>query len=218
MHEDRLPALAEPKQQHVALLSDLQHRLAEVNEALSPIRHHEAMAEIAGCLTLVAPAGMDADDRAEWLKVAFYTVDNISKGGTPQGALREACQSVRETCKRVSDLIPSIVAGTRDATARLAREAQNLRWQIDNPPRQQTVIEDKRDERPMTLAELLDAPAFLVSVARRNDWATKETFAAFDREMEKRNIGTRTIERETGSETNHTGATAGADRDSLPPT
>ena len=182
--QTNLPALAGQKPQHVALLNDLRRRLAEVNEALMPIRHEEAMIEIAGCLTLVAPAGMDADDRAEWLKVALYTVYNISKGGTPQGALKEACQNVRETCKRVSDLIPSIVIATKEATARLAREAQNLRWQIENPPAPRIESQSEQD-RPMTLQELIDAPAFLVNVARRNNWASAETFAAFDREMEK---------------------------------
>lgn len=183
---NKLPALAEPKQQPSRLSgNDLQQRLAEIVADLRKAKPAEAMVEIAACLTLVAPSGMDHEDRTEWLKVARKTV-----GDVPIGALQKACQTTRETVRRVSDLVPSIVANAREEVSRLQAHAAYLRRQIERPPVEVPQIETDIDNRPFSLAELLDMNPFFVSVARRNGWAKAADLTEYDRLKEKERFGT----------------------------
>ena len=110
-----LPALAGPKQQH-SLPSDprrteLQRKFDEAHAALNPAEPKLLVAELASCLTLVAPSGMSADDRTEWLKVARMTVGDI-----PADPFRWACKEARKTCKFASEIVPAIVKAAAERT------------------------------------------------------------------------------------------------------
>lgn len=139
------------------------------------------MAELAACLTLVAPAGMSADDRAEWLKVARVTI-----GDVPQGAMQAACEQARRTVKRVSDLVPFIAEKVEGETWKLRSDLSNIRWQMDHPPRPALPPPPVQPSEPFTVQELLDMTPHLRRIARRNEFADAETFAEVDRILDER--------------------------------
>lgn len=72
---------------------------------LTPAEPRMAMAELGACLTLVAPSGMSADDRGEWLKVAHMTLHDV-----PSDLLTRGCEHARKTCRFASEIVPSILA------------------------------------------------------------------------------------------------------------
>lgn len=178
--DSNLPASDERKQLQ-SLHTPEVLELADTNVALRTVEPRQALAELAACLTLVAPAGMSADDRAEWLKVARVTIGDVS-----QGALQAACVEVRKRIRRVSDLVPTIVEEVENETRRLESRASNLRWRIINPPRPQIEPPPPEEVKPFTVDELLAMSPDLIRIARRNGFAEPETFAEFDRIMEQR--------------------------------
>jgi hypothetical protein len=177
---NNLPALAEQRQQ-LSQRSDTERELEAVLVALRTVEPRQALAEIAACLTLVAPSGMNADDRAEWLKVARVTVGDVS-----QGALQAACEEVRKRIRRVSDLVPTIIEEVESETRRLESRASNLRWRIAHPPVPQIEAPAQEEAKPFTLDELLKMPPHFINMVRRNGFAEPETLAEFDRRMEER--------------------------------
>lgn len=84
--------------------SELQRKLEKAQADLAPAEPKLLIAELASCLTLVAPSGMTADDRTEWLKVARMTVGDI-----PAGPFRNACKEARRTCRFANEIVPTIV-------------------------------------------------------------------------------------------------------------
>ena len=65
----------------------------------------DAMHHLGLCLTLVAPSGMNADDRAEWIKVAQYALREV-----PMDLLTRGCGEALKTCRFPSDIVPAILA------------------------------------------------------------------------------------------------------------
>jgi len=163
------------------VLTELERRLAVIQSELQTVQPKQAMAELAACLTLVAPSGMSADDRTEWLKVARVTIGDVS-----QGALQAACAECRKRIRRVSDIVPTIVEEAETAAGRLYRQRDNIRWQIANPPRPMIEAPRAEDAQPFTVDELLKMTPDLRRIARRNGFASDETFAEVDRIMGER--------------------------------
>lgn len=142
------------------------------------------MAELAACLTLVAPAGMSADDRAEWLKVARMTIGDVA-----QGAMQTACEEARRTIKRVSDLVPFIAERVEEIDRQLHSSLSNIRWQMEHPPRPALPAPPQEEPKPFTVEELLKMTPHLRRIARRNGFASPETFEEVDRIMDERQAG-----------------------------
>lgn len=181
MDSNNLPALAEPRQQPSlrSVPTDLQTKINENQVALRVIEPRDAMVELAACLTLVAPSGMSADDRTEWLKVARATIGDVS-----QGAMKAACATARESVRRVSDLVPTIIEEAKAEEQRLRNRADALRWQMQYEPA--PTIEAPNDDGPVTVAELLAMPSQIVRIARRNNLAEPEIFEEYDRIIDQR--------------------------------
>lgn len=76
------------------------------------------------CLTLVAPAGMSAEDRQAWVAVAKQTLT-----GMPTDLLARGCRKARETCRFPSEIVPTILAEVQDTWTwrkrRLMEERRN---------------------------------------------------------------------------------------------
>jgi hypothetical protein len=90
----------EPKRQPSQHLQAYQ----ATNVGLVPAEPRQAFAELAACLTLVAPSGMASSDRSEWLKVAQMTLADL-----PADLLRRGCAKARETCRFASEIVPAIL-------------------------------------------------------------------------------------------------------------
>src|SRR4051794_22435115 len=100
-----LPAWAGTKPPPLPRLSssDVARELAEVAAALQPIDRRSAMAELTACLTLVAPVGMSANDRTEFLAVAARTI-----GPVAVGPFRAACDTARKLVRWPNELVHKI--------------------------------------------------------------------------------------------------------------
>lgn len=86
-------------------------KLDEAKGKMAPAEPTQLVAELAACLTLVAPSGMTADDRTEWIKVARMTIGDI-----PAGPFHSACKKARKTCRFASEIVPTIVREAEEQT------------------------------------------------------------------------------------------------------
>ena len=66
---------------------------------------------------MVAPVGMTEEGRAEWLSVAWITLQDL-----PADLLALGCAEARKTCDHPSKLVPAIIAATKASLA-LRRQA-----------------------------------------------------------------------------------------------
>lgn len=108
------------------------------NADLVPADPRTALAELAACLTLVAPTGMASSDRSEWLKVAQMTLSKL-----PADLLKRGCEKARETCRFASEIVPAILNELEYAWPRRQEEirlAQGPQSFIP-PPKQQPPAE-----------------------------------------------------------------------------
>ena len=99
-----------------------QHGLASLSERLRPATGQEGNTELLACLILVAPSGMTEDDRAAWLKAARMTLSGI-----PADLLKLGAKHARETCRFASEIVPAIIAVTKEIWAKRRRLAQGQR-------------------------------------------------------------------------------------------
>jgi hypothetical protein len=75
---------------------------------------------LASCLTLVAPTGMNADERRTWLSVARSTLKGI-----PEDLLERGCAAARMKADHPAKIIPEImreVGAAWETRRRIARE------------------------------------------------------------------------------------------------
>lgn len=123
--------------------------LSEAEAKCAPPTAKQGRAELAACLTLVAPSGMSAADRNEWLAVAAATLSGI-----PADLLAEGSRVARERCRFASEIVPTIHDTVKD---RWAVRRRNLEWARQaeanrNAPR----LESKPDYvRPEQIRELI---------------------------------------------------------------
>lgn len=87
--------------------------LSEARARLQPLPAKAGNAELLACLTLVAPSGLTAADRREWLAVARATLSGI-----PGDLLQRGCRKARETCRFPSEIVPTIIDETKAAWAK----------------------------------------------------------------------------------------------------
>lgn len=99
---------------------EAEQKLLRAKAEMLPADSKVAMAELAACLTLVAPPSMSAEDRTEWLRVACVTVRHI-----PASALTSGCEAARRRCRWVSELVPTIIEESKT-------ETRWLRWALDS--------------------------------------------------------------------------------------
>ena len=90
--------------------------IAQCEEALKPSGEKFGTGQLLACLTLVAPSGLTAGDRNEWVRVAKETLTGI-----PGDLLQWGCQEARLTCRFPSEIVPAIVAAVRDEWDRRKR-------------------------------------------------------------------------------------------------
>lgn len=81
--------------------------LAEAETKLQPARRDDFRDQLTACLILVAPTGMTQDDRNEWLRAAWGTLQHM-----PPDLLEAGCEVARETCDHPSKIVPTIVRTT----------------------------------------------------------------------------------------------------------
>lgn len=154
--------------------ADFDERVADAEAALVPADPKTAMAELAACLTLVAPSGMSADDRTEWLKVAHSTI-----GAYPVGALHKACRDVRRQCKRVCDIVPLVIEMANAEARELRSQLVSAKWARDNPPR--VMLPPKTESRPFTLDEIVNMTEMVFDLGKRNGFFEPEMLAEAER-------------------------------------
>jgi hypothetical protein len=106
--------------------------LSEAQSRLQPIGERAGTGELLACLTLVAPSGLSANDRDEWVRVAKMTLTGI-----PGDLLQRGCKLARETCRFPSEIVPLIMAEAKDAWARRKRDLAHemAREENRNAPR-----------------------------------------------------------------------------------
>ena len=131
----------------------------------------QGKAELGGCLTLVSPSGLTADDRKEWIAVAMQTLSGI-----PADLLAEGCAEARRRCRFPSEIVPMILdtVGKRwEWRKEAARRPAPLppSHQIEAPP---------VDDEPITLADLLAMPRDMVRIARNQGWVDADILAEYD--------------------------------------
>ncbi len=153
-------------------------RLERAKAALAPAEPRLAVAELAACLTLVAPSGMSADDRTEWIKVARATI-----GDVPASALQSACAAARKCCRFASEIVPVIIEEAEQPTRWLRDTVRSLQYQVDNPPRP-SLPPPPTDDKPLTATELVEMTPYLRSVARRQEWVGADVWAEVDSILE----------------------------------
>lgn len=83
--------------------------LQEADNRLRPASRDDFRRELTACLALVAPTGMAQDDRNEWLRVAWGTLENI-----PADLLKIGCGSARQKCDHPAKVVPAIMATISD--------------------------------------------------------------------------------------------------------
>ena len=142
--------------------------------SLVPASKEQFRNELTACLALVVPVGMTEEARRDWLAVAWATVGHL-----PPDMLTEGCEAARRTADHPSKIVPAIIAAT-DGWMETRRRLNQYQPQ---PQQFVPLLKDETD-RPLTLDELRGMSPFLIGLARRNNLAEPETFAAFDREMD----------------------------------
>ncbi|QDC37081.1 hypothetical protein FIL70_07455 [Sphingobium fuliginis ATCC 27551] len=148
----------EQKRQRAKLLrTSLEAEIAELEAKLAPRSLEEIMAALSRCLTLTAPTGMTADDRAEWLTIAAPELADL-----PSMLFDDACAHARRTCDHPAKIIPAILKfepahyWLAPAHARrLLSDAKAKLANIDAPRLAQTDDRDERHEVAMSMGELL---------------------------------------------------------------
>ena len=88
----------------------------QCKDALKPAGERFGTGQLLACLTLVAPSGLTAADRNEWVRVAKETLTGI-----PGDLLSWGCQQARETCRFPSEIVPAVTAASKDEWSRRIR-------------------------------------------------------------------------------------------------
>jgi hypothetical protein len=100
--------------------------------------------ELAACLTLVAPVGMDETARRDWFAVAWSTLKHI-----PADILAIGARKAREKCDHPSKIVPTILSET----------AELMRWKREDQERisetHQLPAPEKRRCKPEEAREIL---------------------------------------------------------------
>lgn len=71
-----------------------------------------AVAMLSASFALVKPAGITPKETKDWLRVALDTLSHL-----PPHILEAGCRAARLTCTHHSQIVPAIVAETREALA-----------------------------------------------------------------------------------------------------
>lgn len=123
---------------------------------LSAADGRTTVAELAACLTLVAPSGMTASDRTEWIKVARLTLDGI-----PADLLAIGCKKARETCRFASEIVPTIMGAVGWIwEGRKNRAAiERARWENRHAPKLESNAEYATAEQVQKLIKSLGKAA-----------------------------------------------------------
>lgn len=90
--------------------------LRQAEGKLIPADTDDFRRQLTACLVLVAPTGMTQEDRNEWLRAAWGTLENL-----PPDLLEAGCEVARETCDHPSKIVPTITR-TVDAAWRKRRD------------------------------------------------------------------------------------------------
>ena len=93
---------------------------------LTPASKAEGTAQLAACLVLVAPSGMTAHEREEWLKAARMTLSGI-----PADLLARGCEAARRKCRFPSEIVPTIIETVEKPWAWRKQDHSGDKW--ENP-------------------------------------------------------------------------------------
>lgn len=122
---------------NIRTLAEQPKPLPSTQDGTAMIAHFEAKlrpttvtigtAELAACLTLVAPTGLSARDRDEWIKVAKVTLS-----GMPADLFAKGCKAARETARFPSEIVPTIMAAAKDEWEHRKRHLAHYRAEEAN--------------------------------------------------------------------------------------
>ena len=87
----------------------------------------EAMRLLGKNLTLCSPAGMNEDDRAEWIKEALEAI-----GDVPQDLLEAACKKAKQQCDHPAKIVPFICRETAELTKFRQEALRHAQKQAEN--------------------------------------------------------------------------------------
>jgi hypothetical protein len=113
---------------------------------LRPATAEQFRDELESCLALVAPVGMDEAARAEWLAVAWATLQRL-----PADLLKRGCQAARMKADHPSKIVPIITDETDAALARRREDVSRSGPRQLAPPPPQDVM--SRRGQPMSEAD-----------------------------------------------------------------
>ncbi len=142
-HDRNLPASVGPSKQ------PLQHSPQSRDVNLLPATPTRAVAELGACLSLVAPTGMNGDDRTEWLKVAQMTLSDL-----PADLLARGCEKARRTCDHPSKVVPCILEEVEFAMRR-RQEMRTAMYGARRDPIPHPRLPDPQYVDPAELTKLL---------------------------------------------------------------
>lgn len=77
---------------------------ADPELALKPADKKDFLRELTACLALCGGIGMTEDNRREWIRAAWGTLDGI-----PADLLERGCAEARRTCDHPSKIVPTIL-------------------------------------------------------------------------------------------------------------
>lgn len=83
--------------------------LAVAEKRLRPASRSEFRDALGACLALVAPVGMTEDDRAQWFRAAWETLDGI-----PADLLAQGCAVARKWADHHAKIVPAILREIED--------------------------------------------------------------------------------------------------------
>jgi hypothetical protein len=95
--------------------------------------------ELAACLTLVAPVGMDETARRDWFAVAWDTLKHI-----PPNILAIGARKARGKCDHPSKIVPTILAETAEMM-RWKRESEDESHLLPAPEKRRCQPEEARE-------------------------------------------------------------------------
>jgi hypothetical protein len=160
---------------------ELERRIAELEAALQPASRELALAELTGCLTLLAPSGMNESDRREWLRVALSTLPPL-----PIGVLRQSARDARMIVSFVSDLLPMLVERGKHHEGRLKAELFVAQRQLETALHPKPMLAPPPPDKPFTVYEIAALRDDIFKLGKAGGFFDPDTLAEAEKMRERR--------------------------------
>jgi hypothetical protein len=125
-------------------------------EYLAPASNTQFRDELTACLILVAPVGMTEEAKAEWLAIAWRTLNHL-----PADLLAAGCIEARKTADHPSKIVPAILSYADERFTRRSRNFSEYPAALPAPCRKSVM--DRRGQ-PMSEADTAELNSILESL------------------------------------------------------